>query len=212
MKKYIDLTLTLEDGMRGVQFEPARTLKKDGWNAQTYHLYSHAGTHADAPIHFEANDETIDKFPVERFFTSSYVVDLTGILPHSEIELKDLGKVADEIQKGEGLIFKTGWSKYVQEPQYRIGIPTISKKLAEWCVEKGVATIAVEPPSVADVQNLKVLTEIHTILLKGDILIIEGLINLEKITQPKVQFIPLPLKINNGDGAPCRAVAIENVL
>jgi kynurenine formamidase len=210
MKKYIDLTLTLEDGMRGVRFEPARTILKDGWNAQTYHLYSHAGTHADAPIHFEANDGTIDKFPVERFFTTCYLVDLTGILPHSEIELKDLGEVAEKIQKGEGLIFKTGWSKYVHESQYRIGIPGISKKLAEWCVQKGVATIAVEPPSVADVDDLQILTDVHNILLKGDILIIEGLTNLEKITKTKVQIIALPLKIKNGDGAPCRVVAIEN--
>ena len=58
--KIIDLTLTYEEGMRGVAFETARTKADDGWNALTLHLYSHAGTHMDAPFHFDVNDQTID--------------------------------------------------------------------------------------------------------------------------------------------------------
>jgi len=57
--------------------------------------------------------------------------------------------------------------------------------------------------------NLKKLTVIHHILMGGDIIIVEGMTNLEKITEPKVQFVVLPLKIKNGDGAPCRAIIIE---
>ena len=206
---YIDVTLTYESGMRGVQFEPARILEKDGWNAKTLHLYSHAGTHLDAPFHFEVNDGTIDNIPPERFFTMCHVVDLIGIQPKTEIEVSDLGEVQNQLQKGEGLIFRTGWSKFVNETKYRNELPGISKELAEWCVEKGVATIGVEPPSVADVNNMELLTEIHRILLGGDIIIVEGLTNLDKISKPKVQFVALPLKIKDGDGAPCRAIVIE---
>lgn len=195
--------------MRGVKFEPARILKKDGWNAKTLHLYSHAGTHMDAPFHFEVNDETIDKIQADRFFTICYVIDLTEIQPKTEIKVSDLGEVENHLQKGEGLIFRTGWSKFVNQPKYRDELPGISKKLALWCVEKSVATIGVEPPSVADVNNMELLTEIHQILLGGDILIVEGLANLGKISKPKVQLITLPLKIKDGDGAPCRAIVIE---
>ena len=195
--------------MRGVQFDPAKILSIDGWNAQTYHLYSHAGTHADAPVHFEVNEGTIDSFPVERFFTSCYLVELDGIKPQSEINIIDLGDIEGKLKKGEGLIFRTGWSKYVNVPQYRNGIPGISKELAEWCVKKGVATVAVEPPSVADVNDIKVLSDIHRILLNGDILILEGLTNVDQITKPKVQLISFPIKVKGGDGAPCRVVAIE---
>lgn len=206
---YNDITLTYESGMRGVKFEPARILKNDGWNAKTLHLYSHAGTHMDAPFHFEVNDGTIDNIPAERFFTDCYVVELNGIQPKTEIRISDLGEVKNKLQPGEGLIFRTGWSKFVNEPKYRDELPAISKELAEWCVEKGVATIGVEPPSVADVNNMEMLTEIHRILLDGDIIIVEGLANLDKISKPKVQLVALPLKIKNGDGAPCRAIVIE---
>ena len=91
--KYIDVTLTLEHGMRGVQFSPAKILKNDGWNAQTLQLYSHAGTHMDAPVHFEVSSGTIDQFPAERFFNTCYVVDLLGIQPKTEITVQYLSLI-----------------------------------------------------------------------------------------------------------------------
>jgi kynurenine formamidase len=38
---------------------------------------------------------------------------------------------------------------------------------------------------------------------------VEGLANLASLTKPKVTFIALPLKITGGDGAPVRAIAVE---
>ncbi|WP_372946969.1 cyclase family protein [Mariniphaga sp.] len=207
--KFIDVTLTYQPGMRGVDFEPAKIFSKDGWNAKTLHLYSHSGTHMDAPVHFEVNDKSIDQVDPARFFVSCYVVDLTGIQPNTEITVSDLGEVGNQIQKEEGLIFRTGWSRFVNEPVYRDGLPGISRELAEWCIKKGIAFIGVEPPSIADVNNLEKLMEIHRILLGGDVLIVEGLTNLEKITKQKVQLVALPLKIKDGDGAPCRVIVIE---
>ena len=41
-----------------------------------------------------------------------------------------------------------------------------------------------------------------------DVLIVEGLVNLDLITSERVQFIALPLKVKGGDGSPVRALAI----
>ena len=70
--------------------------------------------------------------------------------------------------------------------------------------------LGVEPPSVADVNNLEEVTRIHRILLKGGVTIIEGLCNLEGITGDKCWLIALPLKIFQGGGAPARVIAIES--
>lgn len=208
--KYTDVTLTLESGMRGVEIETAKLLEKDGWNARNIHLYSHSGTHMDSPVHFGVNSGTIDIYPPERFFVSCYLISLDGIAPFSEIGIADLGDVKDRVERGEGLIFRTGWSKLAGEPVYRNGIPSISQDLAAWCVQKGISMIGVEPPSVADVNNLEMLTEIHRILLNGNIIIVEGLANLDRISQTRVKLVALPLKIKDGDGAPCRAIIIED--
>jgi kynurenine formamidase len=78
-------------------------------------------------------------------------------------------------------------------------------------VAKRVNILGVEPPSVADVNNLEELTRIHKTLLGANITIVEGLANLSALTQEKVFFVAAPLKIEGGDGCPCRAFALEGI-
>lgn len=208
-KNIIDLTLTLSNQMKGVEIESAKTLAKDGWNASTLHLYSHVGTHMDAPMHFEINNQTIDKIPVQRLVSEAWVVNLTHIAPSSLLTVEDMESIADKIQEGQSLILHTGWSKKLYTDAYRHKLPRISKELANWMGDKGIGLLGVEPPSVADVNNIDEVTEIHTILMKNDIIILEGLANLHKISEEKITLIALPLKVENGDGAPARVLAME---
>lgn len=206
--KIIDVTLTYEEGMRGVVLENTKSKSADGWNSKTLHLYSHAGTHMDAPFHFEVNNQTIDEFEVSRFICDSLVISIDA---HAEqkIKLEDLGENADLINRGDGVILKTGWSAYVKEKKYREQLPGIHESLAHWFVGKGINMLAVETPSIADVMDMEEVTKIHEILLGGDIIIVEGLTNLDSVSKRKVKLIALPLKIKGGDGAPARVIAVE---
>lgn len=69
--------------------------------------------------------------------------------------------------------------------------------------------LGVEPPSVADVNNRAELTRIHRILLGGGVTLVEGLTGLDQLALPRVFFIAAPLKIEGGDGCPCRAFAMS---
>ncbi len=206
--KIIDLTLAYEDGMRGVAFENAKSKSVDGWNSKTLHLYSHAGTHMDAPFHFEVNNQTIDEFEVTRFVCDSWVIPVDA-QSRQKINLENLGTYADLIKKGDGVVLKTGWSAYANENKYREELPGIHESLANWLVDKGINMLAVETPSIADVMDLKEVTKIHEILLGGDIIIVEGLTNLDSVSMEKVTLVALPLKIKGGDGAPARVIAME---
>jgi len=209
MGNVIDLSLTYHDQIPGYSMEVAKTMEKDGWNASNYHFYSHCGTHMDAPVHF-GEQGTLDQFDVNRFVCNCHLVHLTDIEPRALIEVKDLGSILDKFSPGEGLLFHTNWSHYVSQPDiWRDQLPRISKSLAQWMVEKQVNLIGVEPPSVADVNNLPEVTEIHKILLAANIFIVEGLTKLEELKSDYVQIIALPLKVLHGDGAPARVIAIE---
>jgi kynurenine formamidase len=212
MSRIIDLTLTLRCGMRGVDWEQSKTIEDDGWNARTVHLYSHAGTHMDAQTHFAAGPGTIDTTPLERCMGSAWVINLDGIEDQCEIMIADLGRVSNEFKSGESLLLRTGWSRHVGNPQhYRDHFPRISEELAHWCVDNQVNILGVEPPSVANVNDMAELTRIHQILLGANITIVEGLTNLDSLTEEKVFFVAAPLKIEGGDGCPCRAFAIEGI-
>lgn len=209
MPRVIDLTLPLASGAKGICIEPAKRLETDGWNASTLCLYSHCGTHIDAPVHFGVGTETIDTIDVANFTGPAWVADVRPIGPRALIEPHHLGAIAEKFKPGESLLICTGWSTYYGQEQYRQELPRISEELAQWCVENKVRMLGVEPPSVADVNNIEELTTIHKILFEGGVIVVEGLANLTSVSKPQVTFIALPLKIAAGDGAPARAVAIE---
>lgn len=208
--RYIDLTLPYSPGKPGVEFKQIKTVEKDGWNARLLSLYSHAGTHMDAPVHFNISPQGIDQYPPERFFSAAWVINVEHLPPKSLIGPEHLGRVKEQFRPGESLIVRTGWHKKYNTPDYRETLSRISDDLANWCVENKVNVLGVEPPSVADVNNLEEITCIHRILLKGNIIIVEGLAYLDRIKKEKVDLVVLPLKIEDGDGSPCRAIAIEN--
>ena len=205
----IDLTMPYQEGIAGYAYDIARTVEKDGWNARTLHLYSHAGTHMDAPLHFGVSKDTIDEFLPSQLMGQAWVVNIPIHQSQQLITIEDLGSIANQFQVGDSLLLRTDWSQFVELPKYRNELPRISEGLAHWCVKNKVKMLGVEPPSVADVNNLEEVTIIHHILLKGQVIIIEGLTNLDQIQQPKVLLIALPLKIKDGDGAPARVIALE---
>ena len=209
MTRIIDLTVPLENGQRGVSIEPARTLENDGWNAMTLGLYSHCGTHMDAPLHFGVSDQTIDQIALDRCMGPAWVADLAGIEPRALIGVEHLGRIEGNVRAGDGLLLRTGWSRRIGNPSYRNALPRVSVELAQWCAEKGVRVLGVEPPSVADVNHIEELTAVHRILLGAGVIVVEGLANLDQIRSDKVMFIALPLRIAGGDGSPVRAIAIE---
>jgi arylformamidase len=210
-QRIIDLTLTLRPGMRGVAMEPKHQMPRDAWNSTQLSLFSHAGTHMDAPIHYGVNDTGIDGIALERLLRPAWLVRIPDVRPCQLLGLEQLGAVRGKVRPGEGLLLQTGWSRFVDDPgMYRDQLPRVSEDLASWCVAKRVNLLGVEPPAVADVNDREEIQWIHRILLGGGVLIVEGLTNLEALTEEKVLFGVFPLKIEKGDGSPCRAFAIES--
>ncbi|WP_025761208.1 cyclase family protein [Dyadobacter tibetensis] len=205
----VDLTLPYSEKLRGFAQKPAKTLLQDGWNATTLTIYSHAGTHMDAPKHFGVGTQSIDQFDVSRFIVEkAWVVDLSHVAEKALLEVQDLGTIPEKLVPGDAILLRTDWYLRLGTEAYRDMLPRISEELAHWIVDRGVSIIGVETPSVADVHNLKEVTRIHQILLET-VIIIEGLAFLDAIDQPYVKLLAFPLKIENGDGAPCRVIALQ---
>ena len=212
MARIVDLTLPVVPGRRGADRTPARTIERDGWNAANWQLYSHAGTHMDAPVHFAAGPGTIDRTPLSTCLGPAWIADLRPVAPAAVLEPRHLGALQHRFTPGESLLLLTGWSTHADNPVlYRDRLPRIGEVLARWCVAHQVKLLGVEPPSVADVNNLPEVTRIHQILLGGGVTIVEGLANLDTLTQERVFFGALPLKLADGDGSPVRAFAVEGL-
>lgn len=209
--KYIDLSRAFDTSVAGFNKSVAKEYVKDGWNANTLTFYSHAGTHMDAPIHFDVKNDTIDQYPIERFFAKRcWVVDVVVNVKSQLIKIADVLPQLSKFVAGDSILVRTGWSIKHGTLEYRNDLPRISKELAEWMVLQKVNILGVEAPSVADVNNLAEVDEIHKILL-DTVIIVEGLVNVGKLKSNLIELIALPLKIAGGDGCPCRVVGIDKM-
>ena len=83
---------------------------------------------------------------------------------------------------------------------------SLTKDAASWLVNKGVRLVGVDYLSIEafDAEDL----EVHRTLLEQGVAILEGL-NLSQVPEGRYQLICLPLKVQDGDGAPARVVLMR---
>jgi len=193
--------------MRGVEIFSNTQIANQGYNTTNLHLYSHAGTHMDAPLHFLEDGATIDQWPLQKCIGPAIVIDLSFKAPDTLISVADLGDAAAQIGRGSRVLLRTDWDEHAELADYRTHFPRISRELAQWLVDQGVWLVGVQTPSVASLNDRDELRDVHQILLRGEIVIVECLMNLAQLPSA-VTFIALPLKVAGGDGSPVRAVAL----
>ena len=77
----IDLTQTIGEtmpvypGTEQPRLTPTNTIEKDGFRETLLRMYSHTGTHMDAPAHILPGAPTLDVLPAEKFTGRACVVD-----------------------------------------------------------------------------------------------------------------------------------------
>jgi kynurenine formamidase len=206
-KRVVDLSLTVRNGMRGVEIHPNTFYDEDGYTTTNLHLYSHAGTHMDAPRHFLNEGGTMEALDLQKCIGPALVIDLSHKEPNSLISVEDLGSQTEQIGAGSRVLLRTDWDTHADLPDYRTHFPRVSIELAQWLVDQGIWLLGVQTPSVAALQNYEELRTVHQILLRAEVVIVESLANLSELTET-VFFIATPLKVNGGDGSPVRAVAL----
>ena len=176
----------------------------------------HTGTHCDPPYHFVPGGKTIDQMPLERFMGPAVKIDLRRkVKPRTGITIDDVRTspgFRERDLKGRIVVFHTGWNrKMFGEPNYYFDNPFITVELARWLVSKRIKALALDSPQ-DQVQGGGEPRPgdfpVHRTFLGKGIPFIEHLANLHKVKQRTFTLIAFPIKIEGGDGAPCRAVAV----
>jgi kynurenine formamidase len=190
------------------EIEPFYTIEKEGANVSRINFVSHVGTHIDAPRHMLAGTRTVDELSLERLIGEAVVVDISGRENPALISLADLQRYDNIIHPGDILLVITGVYKAYGTPAYNDAYPALATDAANWLVKKEIAAYATDATSIEVPGSSG--NPAHKILLGSEIPIIENLCNLERLSQPRVRFTCLPLKVKGGDGGPCRVVVIED--
>jgi len=212
--KPVDLTLTISQnlpifpGSPQPQFINWSKIKSEGFNLELLFLSSHTGTHMDAPFHFIENGSKINQILVERLVRDAILIKIKKQANQAitKNDILQYEKKNTQIPIDATIVFETGWHKNLQKKSYFEQNPGLSPSAAKYLASKKINMVGIDSPSIDLGSNKKYST--HKILSKNNIVIVENLVNLEKINKSKFKFVVLPLKLKNATGSPVRAIAL----
>lgn len=192
-------------GTEPPSFTTACTIDGVGFLEKKITLYSHTGTHIDAPAHIIHGAKTLDQLSTDNFIGTAFPMNLTAI-NKPIIDISDLEPHQNLIRKSEFILLNTGWSRFWGTESYFAGYPVLSYEAALWLSNFELKGLGVDMISADEAESTDF--PIHKIFLGRNIVIIENLTNLRALPGNDFIFSCLPLKIGQADGSPVRAVGI----
>ncbi len=230
--KIIDITSTISPSTQVFPGDPEPliekvcTLEKDGFSLSELRFGSHTGTHVDAPSHILPEGPSVDKLNLENFMGKALLLDfssLTGALapdalnnafrnmespenfPILLLKTKSLSRSENEENKKIQSERRSFQEKEREEERKAV---YLDESAAAWIIEKKFKAVGIDSISVDSLSSETL--PVHHILLSNNINIIECL-DFGSVAAGIYFFLCLPLKIENCDGAPARALLISDL-
>jgi kynurenine formamidase len=224
-QRIVDLTAVLGEetvlwpGSPPTSFRIADTIEEDGFFARELQLFEHAGTHLDAPRHFDPAGADTARIPPERLIVPCAVLDVAaevGEDPELEVgpeRIEAFEAEHGELPRGGALLLRTGWEKHWNSAAYlnedaegSLHFPGFAVSAGELFVERGLAGIGTDTLSVDP--GIRDDFPLHHITLPAGMWHLECLVNLAELPPAGATlFVGLP-RLEGGSGAPIRALAL----
>jgi kynurenine formamidase len=199
----VDLTLRLEEGMVfRLGTPPVRIRSEQFFHADEGGEYQ--STTLFMPLHTATHVDVVNKenrVEIGRLIGPGKLFDVTGITER-EIAVDDCINQA-EIEPGDFVFFKTGWTRYLETERYYVH-PELSRELLEWLIKKQINMAGIDALGLG---RGKKHGAYDRLLVKNGIYVIENLANLDSITGSAFKVYCFPLSIEETDALPARVLA-----
>lgn len=185
----------------------SHTGEANGFSTKLMIMTDHTGTHVDSQTHFFPEGNSIDQFPLGKFVGEAILLDVSNRNIDEPIRSSDLNRAltnTEEDIKHEDIIIIKAWPFDRTHPKFSSS-PGFTSEAVDWLLNKKIKILATDLATV-DFQDSS--RPAHVKLLKENVLIMENLVNLNRIKQNRFSFIGLPLRLKEGTGSPIRAIAL----
>ena len=162
----------------------------------------HIGAHADSSNHYHQTGIGIDQMPLKPYLGPCQVIDISDRFSRrsDRILVDDISTVNIQTER---VLFKTG--SFSDPDLWKNEFVSLSPQLIHYLKSKNVILVGIDTPSV-DPWDSKEL-ESHESLFQTNMRVLEGLI-LNKVPAGLYDLIALPLRIEDADASPVRAILL----
>jgi kynurenine formamidase len=208
-----DLTHPIRPGMTGYPGDPPVRVtpwpEAAPWQVSALCLGSHTGTHIDAPRHVDPTGRTLSDFPPDRFVGRAILVDALGADENTPLSSDLLAPRRGETSPETMILIRTGWDRFWLDDRY-LRHPFLSAALSSTLAALGVGLVGIDALSVDS--SVAGGSAAHQALLGAGVLIVENLRGLTGLNAAATyELIVAPLALDQGDGAPVRALARQAI-
>lgn len=216
MRKLIDLSHTVEDGMITYKGIPAPIIcdfltreasKAHYAEGTTFHIgkiemAANTGTYIDSPFHRYAEGKDLSELALES------IADVEGLVFHADTSQRAIGPelFSGVDVNGKAVLVHTGWAKHWRSEQYFEGHPFLTGEAAEWLKASGVSLVGIDSLNIDNTSDGH--RPVHSILLGNDIPIVEHMCNLESLPNSGFKLHAAPVKVRNFGTFPVRVYAV----
>ena len=162
------------------------------YNLTAISMCAHNGTHVDAPFHFIKDGNTVDAIPLEAVVGTAYVAEHHGIVTGDD--------AASMLAKAKALNPEAAKRMLIK------GAAVDSEDAAKVFAASGMLLVGNESQTVGPEDAPMA---VHHILLGANMILLEG-IRLAAVPEGVYLLNAAPLNLANADGAPCRALLIDD--
>lgn len=173
-------------------------------NVTSIQMSAHTGTHIDAPKHFINSGTAIEAMDLTTLLGEVEVIEID--IRVNQIDTLILKKL-ERSRWPQRVIFKTNNSylRLLEKDFFYQNFTALLPDAADYLVQNGVKLVGIDYLSIAPFENGY---ETHLILLKKEVIVIEGL-NLADISPGIYDLVALPILLEGADGAPARVLLIQ---
>ncbi|MFP6890022.1 MAG: cyclase family protein [Nitrospinota bacterium] len=186
---------------------------KHHWQATWLEMSAHTGSHVDSTLHVKKDGPAIGEVDFHRYMGDAVMLDLTKMgEPNAQMTRTHFEGMEEKCKPGDIIVVRTDWGhKMFGTMEYYTESPFIDVSAAEWLVERKPKAIAFDFFEEYDARRTDFDSSefyVHHVMLGADVVLIEGLDNLDQIGQERFFMMALPIKIMDAEASPVRAIAI----
>ncbi len=177
----------------------------DPYNLSEIEMSVHQGSHMDAPRHFLGNGALIEDFPLELLIGEAQVLAVPDAAGSIHAELLKTLPIREGITR---LLFKTRNSLFWKTNPHDFQEDFVSLSLdgADYLVSLGIQLVGIDYLSISPADDFR---PVHARLMERNIAIVETL-DLSEVQPGIYTLVCLPLKLKGVEGAPVRAVLLQD--
>jgi arylformamidase len=182
----------------------ARIAQGDSVNVHALHTSLHAGTHVDAPWHYDDAGHRLGDVDLRRLLGEALLLDVSdgdGPVTAAQVAAA-LADVAPHERLPPRVLLHTGevddWGT-----EFPLAFRSLEPAAIAYLAEHGIRLLGTDAPSV-DAIDSKDLPA-HRACAEHDVTIVEGL-RLARVAPGRYELLCLPLSLPNADASPVRAL------